>query len=111
VESTPIWNPTANEAVFPGLRNATIPSKTAPSSGVNYPTGPNRAPSASSPEKHYTAARINRLLGRRGRFWEKDAFDHLVRSPEEFERLRRYITQNPLSAGLSPGEYAHYRRD
>ena len=58
--------------------------------------------------KHYTARQINGRLGRRGRFWEQDAFDHLVRSPEEFERLRRYIAENPRCAGLSSSEYLHY---
>jgi type I restriction enzyme R subunit len=60
--------------------------------------------------KHYAARKINRALGRFGRFWEQDAFDHLVRSPEEFESLRRYIAQNPVTAGLSSGEYLHYSR-
>jgi putative transposase len=61
--------------------------------------------------KHYTARQINRILGRTGRFWEQDAFDHLVRSPDEFERLRRYIAENPRSAGLKPGEYVHYSKE
>jgi REP element-mobilizing transposase RayT len=60
--------------------------------------------------KRYTAVRINRLLGRKGRFREQDAFEHLVRSPEEFERLRRYIEENPISARLLPNQYIHYRR-
>ncbi|MGW8256245.1 MAG: transposase [Thermoguttaceae bacterium] len=59
--------------------------------------------------KHYTAARINRELGRRGRFWQEDGFDHLVRSAEQFEHFRRYLADNPLRAGLQPGEYSHYR--
>jgi len=59
--------------------------------------------------KKYTAGEINRRLGRRGRFWQEESFDHLVRSPEEFEALRRYIANNPAAAGLRPGEYL-YRR-
>ncbi len=58
--------------------------------------------------KHYTARQINDAMGRRGRFWEQDAFDHLVRSPDEFVRLRRYIAENPRCARLSPSEYLHY---
>jgi putative transposase len=58
--------------------------------------------------KHYTARKINRALGRFGRFWEPDAFDHLIRSPEEYERVRRYIADNPIQARLQPGEYIHY---
>jgi REP element-mobilizing transposase RayT len=59
--------------------------------------------------KHYTAAQINRALGRRGRFWQQDGFDHLVRSVEQFEHFRRYIADNPLRAHLQPGEFIHYR--
>jgi putative transposase len=58
--------------------------------------------------KHYTARKINRAIGRFGRFWEHDAFDHLVRSPDEFERLRRYIAENPILAGLPSGEFVSY---
>lgn len=61
--------------------------------------------------KHFTARKINRAVGRFGRFWEQDAFDHLVRSPEEFEHLRRYIADNPAAARLSPGEYLYYTKD
>ncbi len=60
--------------------------------------------------KHFTATKINRALGRRGRFWQEEAFDHLVRSPEEFEGLCRYIEENPRKAGLRPGEFLHYHR-
>jgi REP element-mobilizing transposase RayT len=60
--------------------------------------------------KHYMARHINALLGRKGRFWEPDAFDHLVRSPEEFERLQVHA-ENPLRAGLRAGEYLHYRKE
>ena len=60
--------------------------------------------------KHFTAARLNKLLGRSGRFWQVDGFDHLVRSEEQFEYLRRYIAENPRRAGLRAGEYLHYSR-
>jgi type I restriction enzyme R subunit len=60
--------------------------------------------------KHYTATQINRALGRRGRFWQQDGFDHLIRSPEQFSALRRYIAENPERAGLSMGEYVHYSK-
>jgi putative transposase len=54
---------------------------------------------------HYSAMRINKALGRRGRFWRSEPFDHLVRSPEQLEALRRYIAENPVRAGLRDGEY------
>jgi len=59
--------------------------------------------------KHYTAAAIHRALGRRGRFWEADGFDHLVRGAEEYAYLRTYIADNPRRAGLRAGEFVHYQ--
>jgi type I restriction enzyme R subunit len=50
--------------------------------------------------KHFTARRIHRCLGTRGRFWQQDAFDHLVRHEGQFRRLRDYIAQNPHQAAL-----------
>ncbi|MBI1903372.1 MAG: transposase [Planctomycetia bacterium] len=60
--------------------------------------------------KHYTAVRINRWLDRKGRFWQQDGFDHLVRSAEQFEALGSYIADNPRRARLSTGEYIHYAK-
>jgi type I restriction enzyme R subunit len=57
--------------------------------------------------KTFTATKINRALGRRGRFWQEESFDHLVRSPEQFEYLQRYIADNPKRAGLPAGEFLH----
>ncbi len=49
--------------------------------------------------KHFTARSINRKLGNRGRFWQQDGFDHLVRSVEQFEHFRRYIANNGIKSG------------
>ena len=57
----------------------------------------------------YTGTEINRVLGQRGRFWHEESFDHLVRSPEEFEHVRRYIAENPQQARLQEGEYLLWR--
>lgn len=51
----------------------------------------------------FTARRINRRLNRTGRLWQPDPFDHLVRSPEQYDYLRHYIEQNPIKAGLKSG--------
>ncbi|MCM2371004.1 transposase [Aporhodopirellula aestuarii] len=59
--------------------------------------------------QHYTACRINRQIGARGSFWQGDPFDHLVRSPEQYDYLRRYVRDNPKRAGLQAGQY-HLRR-
>jgi REP element-mobilizing transposase RayT len=55
--------------------------------------------------KHFTAREINRLLGRRGRFWQEESFDHLVRGPEQLGGFRRYIAENPEKAGLPEGTF------
>ncbi len=61
--------------------------------------------------KKNTALRINKALGRRGRFWHEESFDHLVRSEGQFEAVRQYIAENPLKAGLCEGEYLAWRRE
>jgi REP-associated tyrosine transposase len=61
--------------------------------------------------KKFTSTQINARLGRKGRFWHEESFDHLIRSSEQFERLRRYIADNPRSAGLREREYLYWRRE
>ncbi len=58
---------------------------------------------------HYTARQINQAIGEKGKFWQQEPFDHLVRSLEQYDYLRQYIADNPNKAGLKPGEYL-YRR-
>lgn len=60
--------------------------------------------------KRYSAKRINAVLGRRGSFWQTESWDRLVRSPESFERIRRYIAVNPFNARLEPHEYTLWIR-
>jgi type I restriction enzyme R subunit len=59
---------------------------------------------------HYTALRVNQAIGEKGRFWQPEPFDHLVRSPKQYEYLRRYIADNPRRARLKLGEYYYRRR-
>lgn len=61
--------------------------------------------------KRYTARQINRSLGQRGEFWQVDQFDHLVRSPEQFEHYRRYIAENPRRAGVPEGSSYYYSKE
>lgn len=58
---------------------------------------------------HYSALRINQSLGEKGKLWQQEPFDHLVRSPRQYEYLRQYIERNPQKARLTPGDY-EYRR-
>jgi REP element-mobilizing transposase RayT len=51
--------------------------------------------------KGITARRANAMLSLTGnRFWQEESYDHLVRDGKEFEKIRKYIEQNPVRAGL-----------
>jgi REP element-mobilizing transposase RayT len=53
------------------------------------------------PLKGFTAHEANLILGATGKpFWQNESHDHLVRSDDEFGRIRRYIENNPAKAGL-----------
>ncbi|MCW5980102.1 MAG: transposase, partial [Bryobacteraceae bacterium] len=52
--------------------------------------------------KGATAKQANLLLRRTGKpFWQDESYDHLVRNEGEFERIWRYIENNPVSACLA----------
>ena len=51
--------------------------------------------------KGSTAREANRLLTRTGEpFWQKESYDHWVRNSGEFKKIRSYIENNPVKAGL-----------
>ncbi|RBP36617.1 transposase IS200 family protein [Roseimicrobium gellanilyticum] len=60
--------------------------------------------------KRWTSREINRHVGRSGRLWQDEGFDHLVRSEAAFKRFRRYMAENPVKAKLRPSEYLHWVR-
>jgi REP element-mobilizing transposase RayT len=51
--------------------------------------------------KSYTSKEANRILGRSGRFWQDEYYDHLVRNENDFERQVRYAVENQTKSGLS----------
>jgi len=51
--------------------------------------------------KSYTAREANKLLKRRGAFWEDHYFDVYLRDDEHYRRVVRYIENNPTKARLS----------
>ena|ERR1043165_309210 len=59
---------------------------------------------------HYTAWQINKILGRKGAFWQGEPFDHLVRSVEQFVYLQRYIAENGIRAKLPESDYLFWMR-
>jgi REP element-mobilizing transposase RayT len=51
--------------------------------------------------KGITAKRANSKLGlTESPFWQEESFDRLVRHDREFEKIRNYIEENPVRAGL-----------
>jgi replication-associated recombination protein RarA len=61
--------------------------------------------------KSTAAHRINKLLGRSGMLWQKESFDHIVRSAEQAQGLREYIQQNPHGLGRSAAPVAFSLQD
>ena len=64
---------------------------------------PDNAPLLIKTLKHlkgYTAQQANKVLGRTGQFWQRETYDHVVRSPEEMTRIIAYVVNNPVKAGL-----------
>jgi len=57
--------------------------------------------------KSESAHRINKVLGRRGRVWQDESFDHVLRGDESLRKKATYILENPVRAGLTmnPPEY------
>lgn len=50
--------------------------------------------------KSFSSKRANRILGKRGAFWQREYYDHLIRNEQEFERAIRYVAENPAKANL-----------
>ena len=50
--------------------------------------------------KGYTGKEANRILNKRGRFWQRETYNHWVRDEDEFRRIVYYIEKNPEKAGL-----------
>ena len=50
--------------------------------------------------KSYTAKMANRILNRKGQFWQKGFYDHCIRDEREYRNVIRYILNNPVKAGL-----------
>ncbi len=48
----------------------------------------------------YTAHLINLRTHRSGPVWQRESFDHLIRSAEDFDRFITYVEDNPVVAGL-----------
>jgi putative transposase len=54
--------------------------------------------------KQHSARRLNDLLGTRGRHWQPETHDRLVRDGDHFRRAVSYLAKNPAKARLPAGE-------
>ncbi len=70
---------------------------------VVTPLGANELSEILHSWKSFTSKAINKRLGRTGTFWQKESFDHIVRSPDSLERIETYILANP--EGLAVGTF------
>ena len=50
--------------------------------------------------KGATSRYANLTLGRKGKFWQKDSYDHYVRDERELGNIAAYILNNPVKANL-----------
>jgi primosomal protein N' (replication factor Y) len=54
--------------------------------------------------KSISSRQIKKQTGQAGAVWQKESFDHIVRSRESLERFKQYIAENP--AGLKSGSFS-----
>jgi putative transposase len=53
--------------------------------------------------KGHSAQLANKILNTTGQpFWQAETYEHWVRSKESYNRIHRYIENNPVKANLSP---------
>jgi REP element-mobilizing transposase RayT len=50
--------------------------------------------------KSFTSKVANKILKASGTFWQKEYYDHLVRDEDDFNRIVKYVLENPIKAGL-----------
>jgi putative DNA methylase len=50
--------------------------------------------------KRFSARQCNSILGKTGRFWQEESYDHCITKLDEPHRVIEYIEMNPVKAGL-----------
>ena len=58
--------------------------------------------------KSFTAHEMNKALNKRGKFWQDESMDKVIRNEREFIEKITYIANNPIKAHLSQ-EYSDYK--
>ena len=66
--------------------------------------------------KSFTSSEANKMLNRKGRFWQKEYFDRYIRNARHYAKVVAYIENNPVKANLCkrasdwPFSRAHFRK-
>jgi REP element-mobilizing transposase RayT len=68
---------------------------------VLQPAAGNDLPKIMHAWKSYTANKANKLLGRRGPFWQVEYYDHLIRDTKDLYNCVEYVFCNADRAGLA----------
>ncbi len=55
--------------------------------------------------KGFTTREINRRSGKTGSLWQDEYWDRLIRNERHFFKVKEYIRENPVKAGLREGEF------
>jgi REP element-mobilizing transposase RayT len=53
--------------------------------------------------KSFSAHEINKELNTKGRIWQDESYDHIVRDEKELKRFEEYIISNPVTTKLKTG--------
>ena len=65
--------------------------------------------------KSYTAMKCNECLNRSGKFWHSESYDHVIRNEKSYERIIRYVLNNPVKANLVENwedwEWSYFNED
>ena len=58
--------------------------------------------------KSFTAHEINKLANRKGKVWQDENFDRVIRDEDELLKKTEYVANNPIKAQLA-NNYEEYR--
>ena len=50
--------------------------------------------------KSYTGTAIHKKMGKSGQFWMRESYDHIIRNEKSFAKIKEYIKNNPIKAGI-----------
>jgi hypothetical protein len=51
--------------------------------------------------KGVSANKINKIRGSKGRLWQDESFDRIIRDDNEFNEKLEYMFNNPIKAGIT----------